>query len=78
MGLRIDLKIGKRPFGDVWRNLFFLEKKVDYSVFWGEIHRRLPWSCNHFNIISVSQSKCEKSEFFIVFSTFDRDHEIIM
>ena len=71
-------KSRKRPFWDVRRNFFFLEKKVDYGVFLGEIHWRLPWSCNHFNMISVSQSKFEKSEFFIVFSTFDRDHEIIM
>ena len=48
----------------------FLEKKVDYSVCWGEIHWRLPCSCNHFNIISVSQSKFEKSEFFYRFFYF--------
>ena len=71
-------KSRNRPFWDVGRNFFFSEKKVDYSVFWGEIHWRLPWSCKHFNIISVSPSKFEKSEFFIDFSTFDRDHEIIM
>ena len=46
---------------------FFVEKKVDYSVFWGGIHWWLPWCCNHFNIMSGSQSKFEKSEFFIVF-----------
>ena len=57
---------------------FFLEEKGDYRVFWGEIHCRLLWSCNHFDIISESQSKFEKSEFFSVFSTFDRDHDIIM
>ena len=33
---------------------------------------------NYSNIISASQSKFEKTEFFIVFSTFDRDPEIIM
>ena len=42
-GVRFDLKIDKRPFWDVGRNFFlFLEKKVDYMVFWGEIYRRLP------------------------------------
>ena len=57
---------------------FFVEKKGYYRVFWGEIYRRLPWCCNHFIIISGSQSKFQKSEFFIVLPTFDRDHEIIM
>ena len=33
---------------------------------------------NYSNIISASQSKFEKTEFVIVFSTFDRDPEIIM
>ena len=41
-GLGFDLKIDKRSFWDVGRNFFFVEKKVDYSVFWGEIYRRLP------------------------------------
>ena len=42
-GLRFGLKIGKRPFWDVGRNFFFfVEKKVDHIVFWGEIYRRLP------------------------------------
>ena len=33
---------------------------------------------NYTNIIAGSQKKIEKTEFFIVFSTFDRDPEIIM
>ena len=41
-GLRIRRKIGKGPFWDVWRNFFFLEKKVNHSIFWGDIYRRLP------------------------------------
>ena len=41
-GFRFGLKIGKRPFWDVGRNFFFCGKKVDYTVFWGEIYRRLP------------------------------------
>ena len=33
-GLSFGLKIGKRPFCDVGRNFFFfVEKKVDHSVF---------------------------------------------
>ena len=77
-GRRFGLKIGKRPFWNVGRNFFFVEKKVDRSVFWGEIYWRLPLCFNHFINISVSQSKVEKTEFFIVFSTVDRDPEIIM
>ena len=78
-GLRFDLKIDKRPFWDVGRNFFFfVEKKVDHSVFWSEIYRRLPQCCNYSNIIPGSQTKVEKTEFFIVFSTFDRDPEIII
>ena len=57
---------------------FFVEKKINHSVFWGEIYWRVPWCCNNINIISASLSKVEKTEFFIVFSTFDRDPEIIM
>ena len=48
---------------------FFQENKVDHRVFWGGIYWRLPLCCNHFNIISGSQSKVEKTEFSIVFST---------
>ena len=33
---------------------------------------------NYSNIISGSQKKVEKTEFFVVFSTFDRDPEIII
>ena len=76
--LRFGLKSENDHFGMSDGISFFLEKKGDYSVFWAEIHWRLPYSCNHFNLISVSPSKFEKSEFFIDFSTFDRDHEIIM
>ena len=57
---------------------FFVKKKVNHSVFWSETYRRFPLCCNNINIISASQSKVEKTEFFIVFSTFDRDPEIIM
>ena len=57
---------------------FFVENKVDHSDFRGEIYRRLPEFCNHFNFISGSLSKFEKTEFFIVVSTFHRDPEIIM
>ena len=57
---------------------FFVKKKVNHSVFWSEIYWRFPWCCNNINIISASQSKVEKAEFFIVFSIFDRDPEIIM
>ena len=57
---------------------FFLEKKVDPNVFRGEIYRRLPWCCNYSNIISGSQTKVEKTDFFIVFSNFYRDRIIIM
>ena len=32
-GLRFDLKIDERPFGDVGWNFFFCGKKIDYSVF---------------------------------------------
>ena len=43
-GLRFGLKIDKRPFWDVGRNFFFfVEKKVDRSVLWGDIYWRLPW-----------------------------------
>ena len=42
-GFRFGLKIGKRQFWDVGRNVFFfVEKKVDHSVLWGEIYRSLP------------------------------------
>ena len=77
-GFRFGRKIGKRPFWDVGRIFFFVEKKVDHSVFWGGMHCRLPSCCNYFNIISGSQTKVEKTDFFIVFPTFDRDPEIIM
>ena len=58
--------------------LFFVQKKVNHSVFWGEIYWRIPRCCNYSNIIPGSQTKVEKTEFFIVFSTFDGDPEIIM
>ena len=77
-GFRFGLKIGKRPFWDVGRIFFFVEKKVDHSVSRGEIYRRLPECCNPFNMISGSQSKVEKTKFFIVFSTLYRDPKIIM
>ena len=57
---------------------FFVEKKVYHSVYWREIYNRLPECCNYSNIISGSQTKVEKTEFFIVSSTFDRDSGIIM
>ena len=57
---------------------FFVEKKVDRSVLWGEIYRRLPKRCNYSIIISESQTKVEKTEFSVVFSTFDHDPEIII
>ena len=57
---------------------FFVEKKVDHSVFWGKIYRSLLYYCYYFNIISGSQWKLEKTKFFIVFSTFHRDPEMIM
>ena len=57
---------------------FFVEKEVHHSFFSGEMYRRLPYCCNYSNIISGSQSKFEKTEFSIVFSTFDRDPEIII
>ena len=41
-GLRFGRKIGKRPFWNVWRIFFFLEKNVHHNVFRGEIYRRLP------------------------------------
>ena len=66
------------PLGCRTEFFFFVGKKVDHSVFWVEIYWRLPYCCNHFNIISGSQSKVEKTEFFNVFSTFHRDPEIIM
>ena len=34
-GLRFDLKIGKRPFCDVGRNIFFLWKRKFIIVFFG-------------------------------------------
>ena len=35
-------KLENDHFG-MWDGIFFfLEKKVDYNVFWGEIHWRLP------------------------------------
>ena len=77
-GPRSVLKSENDYFGISDGIFFFLEKKVDHNVFWGGIHWRLPWCCNHFDIISGSQSKFDKSEFFIVFSTFDRDPEIII
>ena len=41
-GLRFGLKTEKRPFRDVGPNFFFfVEKKIDHSVFWGENYRRL-------------------------------------
>ena len=78
MGFRFGLKIGKRPFWDVGPNFFFCGTKVDVSVFRCEIYRRLPYCCSYPNIIPGSQTKVDKTEFFIVFSTFDRDPEIIM
>ena len=65
----------------MWDRIFFFfcGKKVDHSVSWGEIYRRLLQCCNNFNFISGSQSKFEKTEFSIVVSTlFHRDPEIIM
>ena len=42
-GLRFGLKIAKTTIlGCLTEFFFFLEKKVDHSVFWGEIHWRLP------------------------------------
>ena len=77
-GLSFDLKIGKQPVCDAGGKFYFVEKKVDRIVFWGEIYWRLPKCCNYSNLISGSQTKCEKTELFIVFATFDRDPEIIM
>ena len=77
-GRRFGLKSENDHFGMSDGIFFFGEKKVDRSVFWGEIYWRLPLCFNHFINISVSQSKFEKTEFFIVFSTVDRDPEIIM
>ena len=65
-------------FGGVRRNFFFRGKKVDWSIFWAPIDRRLLCCSNYFIIISESQSKVEKTKFFILFSTFDRDPEIVM
>ena len=46
---------------------FFVEKKVDHCVFRGEIYRRLPEYCNHFNIILGSQSNSKKPNFLSLF-----------
>ena len=78
-GLRFGLKIAKTTIlGCRTEFFFFVENKVGHCVFRGDIKRRLPEFCNHFNIISGSQAKVEKTNFFIVFPVFDRDHEIIM
>ena len=58
--------------------LFFSGKKGDHNVFWGGIHWRLPWCCNYANIVSGSQTKVEKTDFFFIFTTFDRDPKIVM
>ena len=78
-GLRFGLKIAKTTIL-VWRTefFFFCGKTVDHSLFWREFYRRLPLCCNYSNIIPGSHSKFEKTGFFIVFPTFDRDHEIVM
>ena len=78
-GLRFGLKVAKTTIlGCRTEFFFFVENKVDHSVFRGEIYPRLPEFCNHFNFISRSLSKFEKTEFFIVVSTFHGDPEIIM
>ena len=77
-GLRFARKIENDHFGMSNGVFFFREKKVDQSVFWSGIHWRLRWFCNYSNIISGSQTKVEKTDFFIVFPAFDRDPEIIM
>ena len=56
---------------------FFVEKKHSHIVFWGK------FTGDYRNVAIIStlfreQTKVEKEEFFIVFSTFDRDPEIIM
>ena len=57
---------------------FFVQRKVYQSVFCGEIYWRFLRCCNYSIIMSGSQTEVEKTEFVIVFSTFDGDPEIIM
>ena len=73
------LKIAKTTILEVSdRSIFFRENKADYSVFRGEIYRGLLCCYSHSIIILGSQSKVEKTKFFLVFSTFDRVPETIM
>ena len=78
--LRLGFKIAKATILRCRTEFFFcfVQNNVYQGVFWSEIYRRLPKYCNYTNIISGSQTKVEKTEFFIVFSTFDSDPEIIM
>ena len=57
---------------------FFCGKKSWSQRFLGWNLLEITVMLQHFNIISGSQSKVEKTEFFSVFSTFHRDPEIIM
>ena len=57
---------------------FFCGKKIDDSVFWGEIYRELPCRRNHYIINSGSRSKVEKAMKNLVFSNFDRAPEIML
>ena len=73
-----DLKIDKRPFWDVGRNFFFVEKNVYHRLF------GLKFTGDYHNVAIIPtlfrdhRQKSKKTDFFIVFPTFDYDHEIIM
>ena len=78
-GLRFGLKIGKRPFCDVGRIFFFLWKKKLIIAFFV-----VKFTGDYRNVAIIPtlfrdhRQKLKKTDFFIVFPTFDRDHEIIV
>ena len=67
-------------FGYRTEFFFFVEKKVDLCVFRGQIYRRLPEYCNHFNIISGSQSNSKKPNFLSLFdcSPWSRNNYVMI
>ena len=63
-------------FGN-WK-FFFLKILLSRIVFWGEIYRELPCRRNYYIIISGSLSKVGKTMKKSFFSSFVREHEIML
>ena len=77
-GLRSGPKIAKTTILAMSERNFFFRKKKLFVVFFGVKFTENYYDVAIFIIISRLQSKVEQTKFFIVFSTFNRDPEIIM